>query len=182
MGRVRRMLTAQDREEITRGIAEGLSGNEIAVRIDRHPGVVSREIARGGGRGFYRAWRAQRAALKARARPKPTKLATCDGLRAQVVALLRKRYSPDQIAGRLKVDYPEDEGMRVSHEAIYTWIYALPVGELGRLGVRLRSGRARRRPRTGRAPKPRTSPTSGGSTSDPPRPKAGRSPATGKAT
>jgi transposase, IS30 family len=153
VGVVRRILTVQDREEITRGIAEGVSGNEIAARIGRDPSVVSREIRRGGGRGFYRAWRSQRAAVKARRRPKLSKVAVDGRLRQVVVGLLRQRYSPDQAAGRLRVDYPEDESMRVSHEAIYTWIYALPVGELARLGIRLRSGRPRRRPRTGRAPK-----------------------------
>jgi IS30 family transposase len=153
MGTVRRMLTSEDREEITRGIVEGLSGKEIAARIGRDPSVVSREICRGGGRGFYRAVRSQRAATKARRRPKPTKLAGNARLRDAVLTLMRKKYSPDQAAGRLRLEHPDDESMHVSREAIYTWIYALPVGELARLGVRLRSGRPRRRPRTGQAPK-----------------------------
>jgi IS30 family transposase len=149
-------LTLQDREEITRGIAQGLAGQQIAVLIGRDPSVVSREIARGGGRGFYRAWRSQRQADKARRRPKPRLLDTDEGLREAVVALLRDGWSPDQVAGRLPIDYPDDESMRVSHEAIYTWIYALPVGELARLGVRLRTGRRHRRPvrsTASRAPK-----------------------------
>jgi IS30 family transposase len=150
------MLTGQDREEITRGIAEGLTGAEIAARIGRDPSVVSREVCRGGGRGFYRAWRSEQAARRGRRRPKPGKLAADGRLRQVVVELLRKRYSPDQVAGRLRIDYPDDESMRVCHEAIYTWIYALPVGELARLGIRLRSGRRQRRPahaRTARTPK-----------------------------
>jgi transposase, IS30 family len=153
MGRVRRMLTLEDREEITRGVAEGLSGKDIAARIGRDPSVVSREICRGGGRGFYRAVRSQRAAVKARRRPKPPKLARHPRLREEVVALMRKRYSPDQAAGRLRLEHPDDETMHVSAEAIYTWIYALPVGELAELGIRLRSGRRQRRPRRSRAPK-----------------------------
>ncbi len=153
MGVIRRVLTVQDREEITRGIAEGLTGKEIAARIGRDPSVVSREITRGGGHGFYRAWRSQRAAVKARRRPKPPRLAVDGRLREAVVRLLRRRYSPDQVAGRLRIEFPDDESMRISHEAIYTWIYALPVGELARLGIRLRSGRPRRRPRAGRAAK-----------------------------
>jgi IS30 family transposase len=153
MGQVRRMLTERDREEITRGIAEGLTGERIAARIGRDPSVVSREICRGGGRGFYRAWRSDRAAEKARRRPKPPRLAVDDRLREVVVGLLRRRYSPDQAAGRLRRDYPDDETMRVSHEAIYTWIYALPVGELAELGIRLRSGRRARRPARGRTPR-----------------------------
>jgi IS30 family transposase len=149
-------LTVVDREEITRGIAEGLSGQQIAARIGRDPSVVSREIGRGGGRGFYRAWRSQRQAQQARRRPKPCKVDLDARLREVVVALLGEGWSPDQIAGRLRIDYPGDEAMRVCHEAIYTWIYALPVGELARLHVRLRSGRRHRRPvrsATSRAPK-----------------------------
>jgi transposase, IS30 family len=147
------MLTLEDREEITRGIAEGLSGKEIAARIGRDPGVVSREIHRGGGRGFYRAVRSHRAAAKRRRRPKVTKLAREARLREAVIALMRKRYSPDQAAGRLRLEHRDDVSMHVSAEAIYTWIYALPVGELAELGIRLRSGRRQRRPRTGRVPK-----------------------------
>jgi IS30 family transposase len=77
------------------------------------------------------------------------------GGRVQQVVLgwLRRGYSPDQAAGRLRVEFPDDEGMHVSREAIYTWIYALPAGELARLGIRLRSGRRQRRPATGRTPR-----------------------------
>ncbi|WP_433550136.1 IS30 family transposase [Micromonospora zamorensis] len=152
----RRSLTVADREEITRGIAEGLSGQQIAAVIGRDPSVVSREISRGGGRGFYRAWRSQRQAQRARRRPKPRKLELDARLRKVVVALLGEGWSPDQVAGRLRVDYPDDEAMRVSHEAIYTWMYALPVGELARQHLRLRSGRRNRRPTrsaASRAPK-----------------------------
>ena len=64
-------------------------------------------------------------------------------------------FSPDQVSGRLRVDYADDEAMRISHEAIYNWIYALPVGELARLGVALRSGRPRRKPQGTTARTPR---------------------------
>jgi IS30 family transposase len=147
------MLTFEDREEITRGLAERLPLKEIAARIGRDLSVVSREVCRGGGRGFYRAVRSQRAAIKARRRPKPTKVAANPVLRAEVLRLLGKRYSPDQVAGRLRAEFPDDVSMHVSHEAIYTWIYALPVGELARQGVRLRSGRERRRPYQPRGPR-----------------------------
>ncbi len=56
-------------------------------------------------------------------------------------------WSPEQIAARLRGDFPDDPTMRISHEAIYTWIYALPKGELARQGILLRSGRSGRRPR-----------------------------------
>jgi transposase, IS30 family len=142
---VRRMLTVEDREEITRGLAAGLSYRQIAALIGRDASVVSREVCRGGGRGFYRALRSDKAAAKARCRPKLHKLAHQGRLRETVLGMLGDGLSPDQVAGRLRVDFPDDESMRISHEAIYSWIYALPVGELARLGVRLRSGRPRRK-------------------------------------
>lgn len=147
------MLTLEDREEISRGIELGLSGRQIAERIGRCPSVVSREIFRGGGRGFYRAWRSQRQAQRARRRSRPPKLAVDARLRAAVLPLLAEGWSPQQVAGRLPIDFPDEEAARVSHEAIYTWIYALPVGELARLGLRLRSRRVRRRPRRARGPR-----------------------------
>jgi transposase, IS30 family len=140
------MLTMEDREEITRGLAVGLSYKQIAAQIGRDPSVVSREVCRGGGRGFYRAHRSDKAAAKARRRPKLHKLARQGRLRDTVLGMLGDRLSPDQVTGRLRVEFPDDEGMRISHEAIYSWIYALPVGELAALGVRLRSGRPRRQP------------------------------------
>ena len=153
----RRMLGAADREEISRGIAEGVDGVVIAARIGRDPSVVSRDIARHGGRQRYRATRAARVAARARCRPKARKLDTDPVLRAQVIARLRAGYSPDQVAGRLRHEHGGEHAERVadtvSHEAIYTWIYALPKGELANQGILLRSGRTRRRPR-GRSSSP----------------------------
>jgi len=153
VGSCRQMLTLEDREEIACGIAAKLRNGEIATLINRSPSVVSREIHRGGGRGFYRAVRSDRDAARRRRRPKQPKLSANTRLREAVLARLREWYSPDQAAGRLRLEHPDDKGMHVSHEAIYTWIYALPVGELARLGIRLRSGRRQRRPRQGQAPK-----------------------------
>jgi transposase, IS30 family len=145
------MLTAADREEISRGIAQDQPGVVIAAQIGRDPSVVSREIARHGGRHRYRASRAARVAARARRRPKTRKLDADPTLRAAVLARLRAGWSPDQIAGRLR---HEPQGAQagwvagpVSHEAIYTWLYALPKGELARQGILLRSGRTSRRPR-----------------------------------
>ena len=147
----RRMLGAADREEISRGIAEGVEGVVIAARIGRDPSVVSRDIARHGGRERYRATRAGRVAARTRCRPKARKLDADPVLRAQVVTWLRAGYSPDQVAGRLRHEHGGEHAERVadtvSHEAIYTWIYALPKGELAKQGILLRSGRTRRRPR-----------------------------------
>jgi IS30 family transposase len=75
------MLTEIDREEISRGIVEGLEVQVIAVRIGRSPSVVSREIARHGGREGYRAVAAQRAATQQRSRPKTRKIDADPGLR-----------------------------------------------------------------------------------------------------
>ena len=144
---VRRMLTDVDREEISRGIAAGVEQKVIAVRIGRSPSVVCREIARHGGRARYRAARAAAAARRSRSRPKARRLDADPALRAQVTGLLRVGCSPDQAAGRLRYLGGGSHAGSVSAEAIYTWIYALPKGELAAQGIMLRSGRAERKPR-----------------------------------
>jgi len=141
------MLTEIDREEISRGVVEGLEGQAIAARIGRSPSVVSREITRHGGRDGYRAVAAQRVATEHRSRPKTRKIDADPRLRQRVLDQLRAGASPDQIAGRLRYEHPGQQAAWVSHEAIYTWIYALPKGELARLGILLRTGRTHRRPR-----------------------------------
>ncbi|WP_217695850.1 IS30 family transposase, partial [Pseudonocardia sp. Ae706_Ps2] len=73
-------------------------------------------------------------------------------LRGIVHALLRRGWSPASIAGRLPTEYPDDQACRVSHEAIYQWIYATPVSTLARELLALRSGRTTRR--GGRKPPP----------------------------
>ena len=86
-----------------------------------------------------------------RSRPKTRKLDADPHLRGQVLGKLRAGYSPDQVAGRLRHEHGGSHAERVagsvSHEAIYTWIYALPKGQLADQGILLRSGRATRRPR-----------------------------------
>ncbi len=143
----RRLVTEADREEISRGIVEGVEGKVIAARIGRSPSVVSREITRHGGRAHYRAVVADRAATEQRRRPKVRRLDACPRLRTEVVSRLRAGQSPDQVAGRLRYEHPEQKARCVSHEAIYAWIYALPKGELARQGILLRSGRTQRRTR-----------------------------------
>ncbi len=151
MGVQRRVLTEADREEISRGVAEGEQGTVIAARIGRCPSVVSRDIARHGGRARYRAVAARRVAAEHRRRPKARKLDADPVLREAVVGKLRAGCSPDQVAGRLRYEHGGTHAERVtgsvSHEAIYTWIYALPKGELAAQGILLRSGRTSRRPR-----------------------------------
>jgi IS30 family transposase len=146
----REMLTLADREEISRCLAAQVQQKDIAAAIGRSPSVVSREIARHGGRRAYRAHRADTSAGKSRRRPKCRKIDADPVLRERVTADLRRARSPQQISGRLCYERNRGEtGMSISHEAIYTWIYALPKGELA-AEIALRTGRTRRQPR-GRA-------------------------------
>jgi transposase, IS30 family len=141
-------LTLEDREDISRGLAKGLENKDIAASIGRDESVVSREITRHGGREAYRAWKADAAARESRSRPKERKIDTEPELRDRVTGDLRKGWSPEEIAGRLCYERCRGEtGMSVSHEAIYTWIYAQPKGELARAGIILRTGREQRKPR-----------------------------------
>jgi IS30 family transposase len=146
------MLTLIDREEISRGLAEDLLFAEIALRIGRDPSVVSRDVARHGGRAGYRAVVAEQTACAARERPKLFAVERSPRLRAVVTRQLRCGWSPGSIAGRLPADYPEDQACRVSHEAIYQWVYAQPVSTLARELITLRTGRKARR--GGRRPPP----------------------------
>src|SRR5258707_2735337 len=141
------MLTLADREEISRCLAAHMQQKDIAAAIGRNPSVVSREIARHGGRRAYRAHRADTSARKYRRRPKCRKIDADPQLKEHVAGDLRRARSPQQISGRLC--YGRNRGetdMSVSHEAIYTWLYALPKGELAAMDIALRSGRTRRQP------------------------------------
>lgn len=149
---MREMLMLSDREEISRGLAEGLSYREIALVVGRDPSVVSREVRRHGGRTVYRAAAAHERAQTGRRRPKSMAVDRHPRLRGIVTALLRRGWSPASIAGRLPIDHPDDKACRVSHEAIYQWIYATPVSTLARELLALRSGRTARR--GGRKPPP----------------------------
>ncbi len=149
---MRVMLTLFEREEISRGLAEGLQYKEISVQIGRDPSIVSREVARHGGRSDYRAVNADTAATVARQRPKLLAVERSARLRDVVVHWLRAGWSPGSIAGRLPELVPNDQACRVSHEAIYQWVYAQPVSTLARELIRLRTGRPARR--TGPRPEP----------------------------
>jgi IS30 family transposase len=92
----------EDREDISRGLAKGLENKDIAASIGRDESVVSREIARHGGREAYRAWKAGAAARESRSRPKERKIDNDRELCERVTGGLRKGWSPEQIAGRLR--------------------------------------------------------------------------------
>jgi IS30 family transposase len=149
------MLTLTDREEISRGLAEGLEYKEIARLIGRNPSVVSRDVARHGGRAEYRAVPADESAAAGRQRPKAYAVDRSPRLQAVVTQLLKGGWSPASIAGRLPQDYRDDQAVRVSHEAIYQWVYAQPVSTLARELIRLRTGRPARRSGPRPAPAPR---------------------------
>jgi IS30 family transposase len=140
-------LTLADREEITLGLYAGESFSAIAARLGRAVSTVSREVAANGGRDGYRAWRGQQHAREQARRPKTPKLA-CPALAAQVTGWLEQWWSPVQISRMLRIEFPGDPMMHVSHETIYQALYVQGRGELRRELARcLRSGRAKRRPR-----------------------------------
>jgi IS30 family transposase len=143
-----RCLTFAEREEIALGRAAGESMRVIAARLRRSPSTVSRELAHNAsGAGGYRARTAHALAYHRASRPKPAKLAVNHKLRRQVEEDLRRRYSPEQIAGRLRRLFPDDPEMRVSPETIYQSLYVQSRGALRRdLTKCLRTGRALRRP------------------------------------
>jgi len=140
-------LTLADREEITLGLHAGDSFTAIAARLGKAVSTVSREVAANGGRSEYRAWRAHQRACQQARRAKTPKLA-CPRLAAQVATWLHEWWSPVQISRRLRIEFPGDPMMRVSHETIYQAFYVQGRGEFRRELARcLRTGRARRRPR-----------------------------------
>ena len=144
-----RCLTFSEREEIALGRAGGESMRAIAGRLGRSPSTVSRELRRNAGCGGqpYRATSAHALAYERASRPKPSKLATNLALRKQVEQDLQRRYSPEQIVGRLRQEFPQDQEMWVSTETIYQSLYIQSRGALRRdLTKCLRTGRALRRP------------------------------------
>jgi transposase, IS30 family len=142
-----RRLFFEERERISRGIAAGESDSEIARALGRHRSTVGREIrAACAERGRYRALAAERKSRARGARPKATKLSASRRLLAAVEAGLERRWSPQQVSARLKLEHPDDGEMRISHETIYRSLYVQSRGELRRqLSANLRSGRSRRR-------------------------------------
>ena len=127
-----RFLSLAEREEIALAVQRGESAAAIAGRLGRAVSTVTRELGRNGGRGGYRAARADARALERARRPKLAKLARSPRLRAEVERRLGERWSPQQIAARLRVDFPDDAEMRVSHETIYQSLYVQSRGALRR--------------------------------------------------
>ena len=146
--RSKRVLTLAEREDISRGIASGCSMRFMAQRLGRACSTVSREVARHGGRAPYRANEADQQAWKSALRPKPCLLATRNKLQQIVASKLMQDWSPQQISGWLKMEYPNDESLRVSHETIYRSLFLQARGALKQELVKhLRSKRRIRRSR-----------------------------------
>ncbi len=147
-GPVGRYLSWSEREEIAALDHAGHGVCEIARRLDRNPGTISRELDRGATRRGYRASVGQAKADESRTAPRAAKLATNLRLRREVQARLTRRESPEQIAGRLKIDFPDEPEMWVSAETIYQSLYVQARGGLRReLTAYLRTGRSMRKPR-----------------------------------
>jgi IS30 family transposase len=159
-----RTLNIAEREKILAGINQGLSIRAIAASIGRAPSTVCRELSKnlaqkyarvpgGSGRRRKLPWDysphlAQRRADACAERPKVAKLAERPRLRQEVQDRLEDEHSPEQIAAGLRVDFPDEPEMWVSPETIYQSLYVQGRGALRRdLTVRLRTGRALRKPR-----------------------------------
>jgi len=144
--RSRLALTSAEREEISRGIVAGQSIREIARTLGRAASTVSREVRRNGGRARYRAVEADKSAWDRGRRPKQCKLALNGRLARLVASKLKMNWSPEQIAGWLKAEYPRDERYHVSHETIYQSLFIQARGALKKeLTAHLRSQRTIRR-------------------------------------
>jgi transposase, IS30 family len=139
-------LSLAEREEISRGLAAGLSIRAIATGLERSPSTVCREVNGNGGRKKYRAVQADRGAERRALRPKRAKLAQCRRLRGVVERKLEALWSPQQIASWLAETYPDNPEMQVSHETIYQSLFVQGRGALRKeLHSCLRTGRAMRR-------------------------------------
>jgi len=139
-------LSLAEREEISRGLAAGLSIRGIASGLERSPSTVCREVNANGGRRKYRALVADKGAMKRALRPKRTKIAQCRRLRSTVERKLEALWSPQQIAAWLAESYPDNPEMQVSHETIYQSLFVQGRGALRKeLHTCLRTGRAMRR-------------------------------------
>jgi IS30 family transposase len=146
--RSRLALTLAEREDISRGSASGSRLREIARRLDRVASTVSREISRHGGCPAYRAQIADDHAWDSALRPKNCLLAGSCKLRDVVASKLILNWSPEQISGWLKIQFPDDASMRVSHETIYRSLFIQARGVLKKeLMDHLRSKRRMRRSR-----------------------------------
>lgn len=116
-------LTEFEREEISRELKNKSSIRYIARKLDRAPSTISREINKNGGRRFYRAHLAEKRSIQNRLRSKTYKLDDNPKLAQLVTKKLRKFWSPEQISGWLKLRFPNNPRMQISHETIYRTLF-----------------------------------------------------------
>lgn len=148
-GRSPKHLSLEDREEISRGLALEQSLRVIAHRLGRSTSTVSREVERNGGREKYRAAGADRATRERARRPKPSKFCQHRNLALHVENGLEAGWSPEEICGRLRLEFPDDDSMRVVPETIYRALFVQGRTGLNKELVKhLRSKRTRRKPHT----------------------------------
>jgi len=148
-GRSSKHLSLEEREEISRGLSVAESFASIARRLGRPTSTVSREVQRNSGRQGYRATSADRATCQRAKRPKLTKLSQNAALRLYVENGLEAKWSPEEICGRLPVEFPDDDSMRIVHETIYQALFVQGRSGLNKELVKcLRSKRKRRQPHT----------------------------------
>lgn len=148
-----RFLSRDERYEIVRLLDAGTSQAGIARALRRDPGTISREVRRNRNprTSRYEPERAHTLAHERQRRPKTRKLVANARLHEHVQTRLNVQDSPEQIAGRLQVDFPDDLQMRLSHESIYQAIYIRSVGQLRReMRSHLRTNRSARQPRGAR--------------------------------
>jgi IS30 family transposase len=146
-----RALSNTERETISRGLSSGHSIRRMAVELGRAPSTVSREIKRHGGRAAYRALQADKLAWQRALRPKQCALRLNAELRRIVAGKLTLDWSPEQISAWLKLQYPDDPGMHVSHETIYRSLFVQARGVLKKeLQKHLRTKRTMRKSRLAR--------------------------------
>jgi IS30 family transposase len=119
-------LSRDERAAIAIGLEQGLSRRAIARLLNRSPSTISREVRRNGGKRVYHPARAQQR-REARRFRQERRLIADPGLWHRVLCWMRKGWSPEQCAGKLKVMYENDPKKRVSHETIYAHIYAYPL-------------------------------------------------------
>jgi IS30 family transposase len=146
--RSERALSFEERELISRALAAGESFRAIGRRLGRAASTISREVARHGGRTKYRAIRADSRAWESARRPKACRLASRPRLRYLIATKLKQRWSPEQISGWLRLAFPDEPELHVSHETIYRSLYVQTRGVLKKeLLKHLRTGRVVRRSR-----------------------------------
>lgn len=153
-----RYLSQEERVLIADRLRLGDSMAEIGRLLGRETSTVSREVARNANpaTGEYEPYRAQQKSADRLKRPKPRKAAEGTRLWDEILAGLRRHWSPEQIANRLRRDFPDNGDMHASVETIYQAIYLQARGELkAEVKRAMRQGRAARRPRGGEGRKPR---------------------------